>query len=59
MVHVIKIRLAKSSIGAPGKLKAVLRGLGLRRINQIVEKPDNEAIRGMVDKVPHLVEVMK
>ena len=59
MVHVIKIRLVKSSIGAPGKLKAVLRGLGLRRINQIVEKPDNEAIRGMIDKVPHLVEVVK
>tara|TARA_Y100000588_G_scaffold394180_1_gene513313 strand:+ start:4227 stop:4397 length:171 start_codon:yes stop_codon:yes gene_type:complete len=55
----IKIRLVRSSIGAPGKLKAVVRGLGLHRINQVVEKPDDEAIRGMIDKVPHLVEVVK
>ena len=59
MAGTIKIRLVKSSIAAPKKLKAVLRGLGLRRINQVVEKPDDDAIRGMVAKVPHLVEVSK
>ena len=59
MAHMIKIRLVSSSIGAPGKLKDVVRGLGLHRINQVVEKPDDEAIRGMIDKVPHLVEVVK
>ena len=59
MAGTIKIRLLKSSIAAPKKLKAVLRGLGLRRINQVVEKPDDDAIRGMVAKVPHLVEVSK
>jgi large subunit ribosomal protein L30 len=59
MVEMIKIRLVKSSIAVPKKLKAVLRGLGLRRINQVVEKPDDDAIRGMVAKVPHLVEVSK
>ena len=59
MADTIKIRLLKSSIAAPKKLKAVLRGLGLRRINQVVEKPDDDAIRGMVAKVPHLVEVSK
>ncbi len=59
MAGTIKIRLVKSSIATPKKLKAVLRGLGLRRINQTVEKPDDDSIRGMVAKVPHLVEVSK
>ena len=59
MVSTIKIRLVRSSIAVPGKLKSVLRGLGLRRIDQVVERPNNEAIRGMVAKVSHLVEVVK
>ncbi len=59
MAGTIKIRLVKSSIATPKKLKAVLRGLGLRRINQTVVKPDDDSIRGMVAKVPHMVEVSK
>ena len=57
MAATLKIRLVRSPIGAPGKLKKVVRGLGLRRINQTVERPNDEAIRGMVRKIPHLVEV--
>lgn len=59
MANKIKIKLIRSAIAAPKKLKAVVRGLGLRRINQVVERPNDEAIRGMVAKVPHLVEVVK
>lgn len=55
----IKIRLKRSPIGAPSKLKKVVRGLGLRRIGQVVERPDDRATRGMVAKVPHLVEVVE
>ncbi len=54
----IKIRLKRSTIGAPSKLKKVVRGLGLRRIDQTVERPDGPATRGMVAKVPHLVEIV-
>ncbi len=54
----IKIRLKRSTIGAPSKLKKVVRGLGLRKINQVVERPEGPATRGMVAKVPHLVEVV-
>jgi large subunit ribosomal protein L30 len=36
-----------------------VRGLGLRKINHTVERPDNAATWGMVRKVPHLVEVSK
>ncbi len=54
----IKIRLKRSTIGAPSKLKQVVRGLGLRKIGQVVERPEGPAIRGMVAKVQHLVEVV-
>ena len=57
MAAMLKIRLVRSPIGAPGKLKKVVKGLGLRRINQTVERPNDEAIWGMVRKIPHLVEV--
>ncbi len=59
MAGTIKIRLVKSPIGSPKKLKKVVKGLALRRINQTVERPDDEATRGMVRKILHLVEVTK
>ena len=59
MAGTIKIRLVKSPIGSPKKLKKVVKGLGLRRLHQTVERPDDEAIRGMVRKIPHLVDVSK
>ena len=55
----IRIRLKRSTIGAPAKLRKVVRGLGLRRIGQVVERPDGPATRGMVKKVVHLVEVVE
>ncbi len=53
----LKIELYRSPIGAPDKLRRVVRGLGLRKLNQVVERPDTPAIRGMVAKVPHLVRI--
>ena len=53
----IQIRLRKSISGANPKQRAVLHGLGLRRIDQTVVKTDNACIRGMVFKIKHLVEV--
>lgn len=57
MAKTIKIRLVRSVIGAPAKLRKVAYGLGLRKIDQQVERPDDAAIRGMVAKIPHLVRV--
>ncbi len=57
MAQTVKIRLVRSIIGAPAKLRKVAHGLGLRRINQSVVRPDDAAIRGMIAKIPHLVEV--
>lgn len=53
----LKITLTRSSIARPGKLKAVLAGLGLRKLNHSVVRPDTPEIRGMVSKVRHLVQV--
>jgi large subunit ribosomal protein L30 len=54
----IKIKLVKSVICTPEKHKVIVRSLGLKKINQIVERPDTANFRGMVKKVPHLLEVV-
>ncbi|HEY7575230.1 MAG TPA: 50S ribosomal protein L30 [Thermoanaerobaculia bacterium] len=53
----VTLRLQKSGICTPRDQKATLRGLGLRRLGQRVVRPDSPAIRGMVHKVRHLVEI--
>jgi large subunit ribosomal protein L30 len=53
----ITVRLVKSGICTPKDHKATLRGLGLRRLGQRVVRPDTPAVRGMVHKVRHLVEI--
>jgi large subunit ribosomal protein L30 len=55
----IRLKWVRSAICTPVKHKRVVRGLGFTRLNQVIERPDNAAIRGMVAKVPHLVEIMK
>lgn len=54
----IRIQLVKSIIGSNPHQRAVVRGLGLSRMNQIVERRDTREIRGMVAKVPHLVQIV-
>lgn len=53
----LQITLKKSLIGRTESQKATVAALGLRKIHQTVVKPDNAAMRGMVDKVQHMVEV--
>ncbi len=55
----IKIKLVRSPIGAPDKHKRIVRALGLKKLNQVVERPDSPAFRGMVAKVPHLLAVVE
>jgi large subunit ribosomal protein L30 len=54
----IKIKLITSPIGAPDKLRRIVKALGLRKINQVVIKPDTPGFRGMVTKIPHLLKVV-
>ena len=54
----IRVQQIKSPIGYNKRQREVLKGMGLRRMHQIVELPDNEASRGMISKIPHLVRVL-
>ena len=56
-VKKLKITLVKSTIGAIPKHKATVEALGLRKLNSTVELPDNDAVRGMIQQVRHLVSV--
>jgi large subunit ribosomal protein L30 len=53
----LKVTLVKSGIGYKEDQKATLRSLGFRRLNQSVVHEDSAAIRGMIQKVRHLVKV--
>lgn len=53
----LKITLIKSTIGAVPKNKKTVEALGLKKIGASVERPDNKAVRGMIQQVRHLVKV--
>jgi len=55
----IRIRLVRSPICTPEKHKRVVRALGLKKINRTVVRPDTPEFRGMVKKVPHLLEIVE
>ena len=55
----LKLKYVRSIICTPVTHKRVVKGLGFTRLNQVIERPDNAAIRGMVAKVPHLVEIVQ
>ena len=55
----IKIQWYRSIIATPEKHKIVVRSLGFTKLNQIVERPDDQSIRGMIAKVPHLLRIVE
>jgi large subunit ribosomal protein L30 len=55
----IKIKLIRSPICTPLKHKIIVRCLGLKTLNRIVVKPDTPGFRGMVAKVPHLLQIVE
>ena len=55
----IKIKLVRSPICTPEKHKVIVRSLGLKKINRVVERPDTPGFRGMVKKIPHLLEIVE
>ena len=54
---IVRVTLVKSPIGYSKRQKGTVRALGLRRMNQTVEHVDSPVLRGMLNKVSHLVEV--
>ena len=54
----IRIKLVRSPICTPEKHKSMVRSLGLKTINQVVERPDPPSFRGFVNKIPHLLALV-
>lgn len=57
MAKTLRVTWVKSWIGSSRKQRATIKALGLTKLNSSVILPDNQAVRGMVNKVSHLVEV--
>jgi large subunit ribosomal protein L30 len=55
----IRIQYYRSFIASPKTHKTIVRSLGLRKLNQIVERPDSDSMRGVVAKVPHLLRIVE
>jgi len=55
----VRIRWVRSYIASPVKHKKIVKGLGFTRLNQVVEREDSPSIRGMVKKIPHLLEFVQ
>ena len=55
----LKVQYVRSAIGSPNKHKLVIKSLGFKRLNQVLNRVDTPAIRGMVAQVPHLVKILE
>jgi large subunit ribosomal protein L30 len=56
--NTIKVKLVRSPIGCKVDHRATVRGLGLRKLNSVRELQDTPAVRGMVNKVSYLVQIV-
>jgi large subunit ribosomal protein L30 len=55
----IRLRQVRSGIGCPIEMRETLKALGLGKMNRISERADTAEVRGMIAKIPHLVEVVE
>jgi large subunit ribosomal protein L30 len=54
----LRLRWVRSAIASPKKHKRIVRGLGFHHLREIITRPDTPMIRGMVGRIPHLVEII-
>ena len=55
----IRIRQVRSGIGCPVEMRETLKALGLGKMHRVAERVDTPEVRGMIAKIPHLVEVVE
>jgi large subunit ribosomal protein L30 len=55
----IRIQYYRSAIGFPKTQKEVVRSVGFTKLNQVLERPDTDSMRGVVRKVPHLLRIIE
>ncbi|RKD34130.1 50S ribosomal protein L30 [Thermohalobacter berrensis] len=55
----IKIKLVKSKIGKTERQKRTVDALGFKKIGQVIEKEDTPQVRGMIEKIKHMIEIVE
>ncbi|MDQ6800689.1 MAG: 50S ribosomal protein L30 [Acidobacteriota bacterium] len=55
----LRVKQIRSGIGCPRNMRETLKSLGLGKMHRIAERPDTKEVRGMIAKIPHLVEVVE
>ena len=55
----IKVKQVRSGIGCPREMRETLKALGLGKMHRVAERVDSPELRGMIKKIPHLVEVVE
>jgi len=58
-VKTLKVRQIRSGIGCPRQMRETLKALGLGKMHRVAERVDTKEVRGMIAKIPHLVEVVE
>ena len=55
----LRVRQIRSGIGCPVEMREMLKALGLGKMHRVSERSDTKEVRGMIAKIPHLVEVVE
>ena len=55
----LRVKQVRSGIGCPRGMRETLKALGLGKMHRVTERPDTKEVRGMIARIPHLVEVME
>ena len=55
----VRVKQVRSGIGCPREMRETLKALGLGKMHRISERPDTKEVRGMIAKIPHLVQVVE
>ena len=55
----VKVKQIRSGIGCPREMRETLKALGLGKMHRVTERPDTKEVRGMIAKIPHLVQVVE
>ena len=55
----LKVKQVRSGIGCPREMRETLKALGLGKMHRVAERPDTKEVRGMIAKIPHLVQVVE
>ncbi len=55
----LRVKQVRSGIGCPREMRETLKALGLGKMHRVSERPDTKEVRGMIAKIPHLVEVVE